>query len=434
MSDAYVPHTFGITILVRDPNKAKVYRTLGVKAVVGSNSDTALLQQLAADAEIVFACADADDLDAAKAILAGLKDRFDKTGTPPSLIHTSGTGVLVDDAGGMHSTPNIYSDLDIEKLESLPPTQPHRNVDLTLVEADNQGYVKTYVVLPGTIYGLATGPLVDLGLQNSHSQQIPALVKIAVGLVIWLLIRVQRKRAAAKREEIRGAAFLSVRGLVKEGAQTESEKGGVNYGLQPQSFGFSRERIDSSVVLPDKVLQSPPKLHTSSDVMNYHRQSGTFPKPFSFALSVGAPTGNRQSFMTHQSRFSVVSTSSSVDSNPTSGTARKVRQLFDPVLPDELLLMHLGEQLTLVQSFDDGWCLVGRESSTLVASAKSLFKPNVAPENDVELGVVPAWCFIRSAPGLRAERPIRSTSLGITVQLNAPGFSSRDNVISWSNF
>ncbi|RDB25814.1 Uncharacterized protein C2A9.02 [Hypsizygus marmoreus] len=172
--------TFGTTILVRDQLKAKAFRTLGVKPVIGSNSDHALLQHLASEADIVFACADADDLGAAEAILAGLKKRFEKTGTPPSLIHTSGTGVLVDDAQGMYATKTIYSDLDIEKLESLPPTQPHRDVDLAIVAADTQGYVKTYIVLPSTIYGIASGALVDLGLQNAHSQQVPGLIKVSI--------------------------------------------------------------------------------------------------------------------------------------------------------------------------------------------------------------------------------------------------------------
>ncbi|KAG6888925.1 hypothetical protein C0995_004938 [Termitomyces sp. Mi166 len=188
--------TFEITALVRNATKAKDLQTLGVKAVIGSNSDLALLQRLAADADVVFACADADDLKAAKAILSGLKERFDKTKTPPTLIHTervwsyltlwraslkgSTIGVLIDNANGQYAGKDVYSDLDLEKLESLPDSQPHRNVDLTLVDADNRGYVKTYIVLPGTIYGLATGPLVDLGLQNPHSQQIPAMVKIAL--------------------------------------------------------------------------------------------------------------------------------------------------------------------------------------------------------------------------------------------------------------
>ncbi|KAG6880111.1 hypothetical protein C0992_005818 [Termitomyces sp. T32_za158] len=156
------------------------FRAFGVNAVVGSNSDLDLLQQLAADADVVFACADADDLSAAKAILSGLNERFDKTKKPPALIHTSGTGVLIDNANGQYAGKDVYSDLDLKKLESLPDSQPHRDVDLKLVDADNQGYVRTYIVLPGTIYGLATGPLVDSGLQNAHSQQIPAMVKIAL--------------------------------------------------------------------------------------------------------------------------------------------------------------------------------------------------------------------------------------------------------------
>jgi hypothetical protein len=42
------------------------------------------------------------------------------------------------------------------------------------------GYVKTYIILPGTIYGIATGPLVDLALQNPHSQQVPSLIKLGI--------------------------------------------------------------------------------------------------------------------------------------------------------------------------------------------------------------------------------------------------------------
>jgi hypothetical protein len=39
----------------------------------------------------------------------------------------------------MFATDTIYSDLDITQLESLPVTQPHRSVDLTLVNADIEG-------------------------------------------------------------------------------------------------------------------------------------------------------------------------------------------------------------------------------------------------------------------------------------------------------
>ncbi|PFH53081.1 hypothetical protein AMATHDRAFT_138304, partial [Amanita thiersii Skay4041] len=173
--------TFQITVLVRDPAKATQFRMMGIKAVIGSYQDTTLLKRLSSEADYVFACADADDLDAAKAILEGLKERHDKTGQSPSLIHTvSYLRVLVDNERGMHSTDKVYSDLNIPLIESLPDSQPHRIVDRSLVEADNQGYVHTYIILPGTIYGEASGPLVDLGVQNAYSQQIPRLVKLSL--------------------------------------------------------------------------------------------------------------------------------------------------------------------------------------------------------------------------------------------------------------
>lgn len=45
----------------------------------------------------------------------------------------------MDNDLGTHSTETIYSDVDISQLEKLEPTQPHRDVDLALVEADSQG-------------------------------------------------------------------------------------------------------------------------------------------------------------------------------------------------------------------------------------------------------------------------------------------------------
>lgn len=40
------------------------------------------------------------------------------------------------------------------------------------------GYVKTYIVLPSTIYGRAKGLLVDKGIQKPYSAQIPEFVKV----------------------------------------------------------------------------------------------------------------------------------------------------------------------------------------------------------------------------------------------------------------
>jgi len=42
------------------------------------------------------------------------------------------------------------------------------------------GYVRTYIIAPSTIYGHATGRLVDLGIQNKSSIQIPILIKASL--------------------------------------------------------------------------------------------------------------------------------------------------------------------------------------------------------------------------------------------------------------
>ncbi|KAH7915630.1 hypothetical protein BJ138DRAFT_1176400 [Hygrophoropsis aurantiaca] len=171
-----------ITCLVRSAEKAPKFSQLGanVKGVVGSTADTDLLTKLASEADILISCADADDVPATQAFLAGLKQRHEKTGSVPILIHTSGTGVLTDNAAGKYATDIIYFDDNVQQIESLKPTQPHRDVDLLIVDADKQGYVKTHIILPSTIYGIASSPVVDLGLQNPHSIQIPGLIKASL--------------------------------------------------------------------------------------------------------------------------------------------------------------------------------------------------------------------------------------------------------------
>ena len=42
------------------------------------------------------------------------------------------------------------------------------------------GYVRTYIVLPSTIYGVASNALTEAGVQNPYSIQIPTLIRAAV--------------------------------------------------------------------------------------------------------------------------------------------------------------------------------------------------------------------------------------------------------------
>ncbi|KAJ6599760.1 hypothetical protein DFH09DRAFT_1021199 [Mycena vulgaris] len=171
---------FEFTLLVRDPKKAEAFRGMGLNTVVGSLADEALLERQASEADVVIATADCDDLVAANATLRGSKKRFEATGIPQPYINTSGTGVLTDYAGGMFQYDTVYDDTNPEQLETLDPAQPHRNVDLALIEADKEGYIKSYIILPSLIYGIATGPFVAAGLQNAHSIQVPTLINASL--------------------------------------------------------------------------------------------------------------------------------------------------------------------------------------------------------------------------------------------------------------
>ncbi|KAF8896241.1 hypothetical protein BD779DRAFT_1608539 [Infundibulicybe gibba] len=133
---------------------------LGINAVVGSHSDLSLLEKLASEADFTFAMADADNMPAAQAILKGMKKRFDATGITPKLIHT--VRVLTDDAAGQYATDTIYDDADPDQIETLAPTQFHRDVDLEILNADKQGQ------------------LVDMGIQNPYSIQIPTLIRASL--------------------------------------------------------------------------------------------------------------------------------------------------------------------------------------------------------------------------------------------------------------
>ncbi|KAK2460893.1 hypothetical protein APHAL10511_007363 [Amanita phalloides] len=277
------------------------------------------------------------------------------------------------------------------------------------------------------------GPVYIAGLAGAGA--------IVIGLALWFVWRMFRKRAAREGEDNMGPTFLSVHGVVRDDGMAEKHPGSL-YAMPNRNISWVH--IDTPIVMPEKAIVRRDEPMGELPRKHNLRPGRLSPKPFSFATGMVANTseqgvGNQTrhsgnsllSAGNGQNRFSVSSISSNTSQGPTTGSKRKVRQLFNPVLPDELLVATPGEQLTLIQSFEDGWCLVGREHST---SSKPLFQQNLASQNNIEFGVIPAWCFIKPVKGLRVERPVRNCSLGIAVQYQGPGFSSRDEIISWSNF
>ncbi|CAE7211581.1 unnamed protein product [Rhizoctonia solani] len=163
---------FTITALVRKDSDIEVLEKLGVKTIKGSFSDVDKIEQASQEADVVYNIADADDLDLARAIIKGLKSKKERG----VLIQTSGTGLLMNNYNG-ELTPaesKIWNDDDTNDIKSIPPTQPHRNVDLEIFEAHKREEIDAYIIAPSCIYGTGDGPV------NKISQQVPRLIRTAI--------------------------------------------------------------------------------------------------------------------------------------------------------------------------------------------------------------------------------------------------------------
>ncbi|KAG0340646.1 hypothetical protein BG004_006332 [Podila humilis] len=188
---------FSIRALVRSAEKAEqLIRPLGIEPVIGSLNDLDLLSREAQSADVVLNFADADNLPAVKAILHGLNQPRlnDAARKRPILIHTSGTGVLTDNAYGAYVSEDIYYDNDVRQLSTLAIEQPHRTIDLEIISSSLVGIVDTYIVAPPMIFGFGTGP------GNRNSIQIPLIIRasldngralqIGKGLSVWNKVHV----------------------------------------------------------------------------------------------------------------------------------------------------------------------------------------------------------------------------------------------------
>ncbi|CAE6438851.1 unnamed protein product [Rhizoctonia solani] len=164
--------SFTITALVRKDSDINILEKLGVKTIKGSFSDLDKIEQASREANIVYNAADADDLGLTRAVIRGLKSQEERG----ILIQTSGTGLLSDNYNG-ELTPEgskIWNDNDINDIKSIPPTQPHRNVDLEIFEAHEREEIDAYIIAPSCIYGVGDGPV------NKISQQVPRLIRAAI--------------------------------------------------------------------------------------------------------------------------------------------------------------------------------------------------------------------------------------------------------------
>jgi uncharacterized protein YbjT (DUF2867 family) len=77
-----------ISALVRSQEKADWLTAHGVRPVLGDLNNLDLIENAASEADVFINTADSDHMASAKATLAGLKKRYEKTGKNPLYLHT----------------------------------------------------------------------------------------------------------------------------------------------------------------------------------------------------------------------------------------------------------------------------------------------------------------------------------------------------------
>ncbi|KZV77138.1 hypothetical protein PENSPDRAFT_645414 [Peniophora sp. CONT] len=193
---------FELVVLTRDADKArKLTEHFGVRTVVSSmesKDDFEMLSAEAAKADVVLQTSIVTAFDAMNAILDGMKKRFERTGKKPILVYTSGGDL---NAVGNYGVNEVRSDMDTEYLLNLPAEHIHYRGDTRARKADEEeGFVRTFTILPSTVWGLRRGPLADAGIGHRHSQPMPALIMASIargqggvvgkGLNVWSHIEV----------------------------------------------------------------------------------------------------------------------------------------------------------------------------------------------------------------------------------------------------
>jgi hypothetical protein len=172
---------------------AKVYSK--VRLVYGDLDAVDLIEEEAANADIVYHFANCDHEPSARAIAKGLA----RKDVPGFWIHTSGTLILgtetiMNEEWG-NRLDKVFDDWDnVGELTSHPDQAAHRNVD-KIVLASYSDTVKTAIVCPPTIYGPGRGP------DNTRSVQVyqatEAFLKhqqafqVGKGENIWHAVHVQ---------------------------------------------------------------------------------------------------------------------------------------------------------------------------------------------------------------------------------------------------
>jgi len=166
-----------VTAYVRTPEQAEAIRKAGATPVQGTWDDLTKITELSSQADIVIHTADCDNLDLAKAVIAGIKARYDAGKGKGKYIHTSGAANFVagNADGTLVTDAKIWNDTSVEDIKSISSKQLHGHVDSYLINAGAEGFVDAYIVCPVVVFGNGSGPTAQQSVFFKYS--IPPAVQ-----------------------------------------------------------------------------------------------------------------------------------------------------------------------------------------------------------------------------------------------------------------
>jgi nucleoside-diphosphate-sugar epimerase len=148
--------------LCRSPEKANLLKQSGIEPIMGSLNDEQILFQSAQTSDAVINAADADNPFVVEVLIQAL------AGSNKKLIHTSGSSIVGDRAGGKFSDRIFEEDSDrpirFEKIGRVA-------IDTQVIDSANYG-VHSIVICPCLIYGNGKG-------LHKESIQIPLMIEVA---------------------------------------------------------------------------------------------------------------------------------------------------------------------------------------------------------------------------------------------------------------
>jgi nucleoside-diphosphate-sugar epimerase len=169
--------------LVRGPEKGDAVRRFGIEPVLGSLDDRDLLADEARRADAVVNAASSDHRGAVEALVEAL------AGSNRPLLHTSGSSIVGDNAGGEPSDAVFDDDTPIQPT---PDKAARVAIDRFVTGSAARG-VRSTVLCNTLIYGRGLGP-------HQESIQIPSLVRqarrsgiprhIGRGLNVWSTVHI----------------------------------------------------------------------------------------------------------------------------------------------------------------------------------------------------------------------------------------------------